>query len=137
MTVLMSCSKQINENNKFIPIIPCSSSNGGNSSSSSQSYHYALTGDGVSLQVGDLPGSHTIGKSIFSEMGSDSEPEIRSMSGLQDQILLCIKLSFMQIRCIRECKVKGENYYMDYNVNSVKCDDPDVGFLLYKQVQVV
>ena len=124
-TILMSCSKQINENNEFIPIIPCNSSNGGNSSSSSQSYHYALTGDGDSLQVGDLPGSCTIGKTIFSEMGADSEPEIRSMSDLQDQILLGIKLSFLQIRCFRECKVKGENCNMNYNVNSVECEDPN------------
>ena len=54
-----------------------------------------------------------------------SEPEIRSMSGLQDQILLGIKLSFLQIRCIRECKVKGEKCNMDYNVNSVACEDPN------------
>lgn len=122
-TVLMSCSRPISDD-KFIPITSCNSTNG-TTSSSSQPYHYALSGDGESLQVGDLPGSCTIGKSIFSKLGAASEPGNRSMSSLQDQLLLGIELSFLQIQCIRECRVKGQSCYMDYTVNSVKCDDPN------------
>lgn len=115
-TVLMGCSKPISDNN-FIPITPCNSSN--------LPYHYALSGDGEFLKVGDLPGSCTIGKTMFSEMETASESGNRSMSSLQDQLLRGIELSFLQIRCYRECQVKGNGCDMNYTVNSVKCYDPN------------
>ena len=114
--VLMNCTRPISDQN-YIPITPCNTSTNG-SSSSSQSYAYALVGN--SKKVRDLPYSCTFGTTIITgKLQVVSEPPIRSMSDVQQSLLMGVELSFFRFRC-SEC-AKGQDCYLNFSDNTIQC----------------
>lgn len=109
-TVLMNCTSSISAH-KYIRITPCNTSS---TSFSSQAYVYALAG--VS-KVGDIESSCTIGMSISSQ----PMKEVSSLSELQEELLLGLKLSFLPYRCSSECNKTNHSCYMNFNGNSITC----------------
>ena len=94
--VFMNCTRPINAHN-YIQITPCDSNNG--SSFSSETYAYALVGD--SLKVRDnIQYSCTIGLTVITQIWKGvSEPSNRSMSNLQENLLMGLELSYSPVNC--------------------------------------
>lgn len=114
--VLMNCTRQISDQN-YIPITPCNTSTNG-SSPSSPSYTYALVGN--SKRVSDLPYSCTFGTTVITgKLQAVSEPPIRSMSDVQQSLLMGVELSFLRFRC-SEC-AKGLLCYANISNNTIQC----------------
>uniref|UniRef100_F6H7C8 Protein kinase domain-containing protein n=1 Tax=Vitis vinifera TaxID=29760 RepID=F6H7C8_VITVI len=92
----MNCTRPINAHN-YIQITPCDSNNG--SSFSSETYAYALVGD--SLKVRDnIQYSCTIGLTVITQIRKGvSEPRNRSMSNLQENLLMGLELSYSPVNC--------------------------------------
>ncbi|KAJ9679811.1 hypothetical protein PVL29_021658 [Vitis rotundifolia] len=115
-TVLMNCTSSISDHN-YIRITPCNSSS---TSFSSQGYVYALAG--VS-EVGDIKYSCTIGMTISTQLLKEvsSEPRNRSMSELQEELLVGLEISFLPYRCSSECHMEGQSCYMNFIENTIAC----------------
>ncbi|KAJ9679844.1 hypothetical protein PVL29_021679 [Vitis rotundifolia] len=94
--VFMNCTRPISAHN-YIQITPCDSNNG--SSFSSETYAYALVGD--SLKVRDnIQYSCTIGLTVIAQIWKGvSEPRNRSMSNLQENLLMGLELSYSPVNC--------------------------------------
>ncbi|KAJ9679848.1 hypothetical protein PVL29_021683 [Vitis rotundifolia] len=92
----MNCTRPISAHN-YIQITPCDSNNG--SSFSSETYAYALVGD--SLKVRDnIQYSCTIGLTVIAPIWKGvSEPRNRSMSNLQENLLMGLELSYSPVNC--------------------------------------
>ena len=115
--VLMNCSRPIRDRN-YIPITLCNTSKN-SSSFSSQTYAYALVGD--SKKVTDLSYSCTLGPTVITgNFRTVSGPPSRSMSDLQQSLLMGLELSFLGFRC-NECFVKGESCSKKFSHNTIQC----------------
>lgn len=113
-TVLLNCTIPVNDHN-LIPIIHCNTS--GNSSSS-LTYSYALVGN---PKLRDVPYSCAIGTTLFYRSAAVSQPRNRSMSDLQDELLMGVELSFLHYRCSRECNVQGRYCHLNYIHSTLQC----------------
>ena len=113
-TVLLNCTIPVNDHN-LIPIIHCNTS--GNSSSS-HTYSYAQVGN---PKLRDVPYSCAIGTTLFYRSAAVSQPRNRSMSDLQDELLMGVELSFLHYRCSRECNGQGRSCHLNYIQSTLQC----------------
>lgn len=114
--VLMNCTRSISDQN-YIPITPCNTTVN-SSSSSKQSYAYALVGD--AKEARDLPYSCTFGVTIVTgKLNTVSVLPSRSMSDLQESLLMGLELSFLGFRC-SECQ-PGYICNPNFGNNTIQC----------------
>ncbi|XP_034680573.1 LEAF RUST 10 DISEASE-RESISTANCE LOCUS RECEPTOR-LIKE PROTEIN KINASE-like 1.4 [Vitis riparia] len=125
-TVFLKCAVQVSDHN-YIPITPCDNSNG--TSSSSQTYAYALVGDDI--RVSDIPYSCTIGRSLITQSKEVSGHRNRSMSHLQEKLLMGLELSFLKVLCSTLCT---GNCTLDFNQNLVDCGEYDAANVMQDAV---
>lgn len=114
-TVLLNCTSPVSDQS-LIPITHCNTS--GNSSSL-HTYSYAQVGD---PKLRDVPYSCTIGKTLFYQSATVSQPGNSTMSDLQDKLLMGVELSFMLYRCSRECNVPGRYCHRNYTHSTLQCE---------------
>lgn len=94
--VFMNCTSPISAPN-YIQITPCNSNNG--TSFSSETYAYALVRDSLKVR-NNIQYSCTIGLTVIAQIWKGvSKPRTRSMSNLQENLLMGLELSYSPVNC--------------------------------------